>query len=148
MYKMVLQDVEECPKKARKLWCYKFTELQKSLFVQARYHSGGQMPLSTASWNSRCSCGSGFLLLDVFSRKPLWSKNKTIHGLKDPHEYSSRIYPLCWQYLTQDIWEVHRLYEVSTFTWQLPSDDCWFLCFPSLSISTSMDVGYLISLLL
>ena len=31
MYKMVLQDVEECPKKAGKLWWYKFTELQKSL---------------------------------------------------------------------------------------------------------------------
>jgi len=75
-------------------------------------------------------------------------KIETIQGSKDPHEYSSRIYPLCWQYLTQDIWEVHRLYEVSPFTWQLPSDDCWFLCFPSLSISTSMDVGYLISLLL
>ena len=47
-------------------------------------------------------------------------KIETIQGLKDPHEYSSRIYPLCWQYLTQDIWEVHRLYEVSPFTWQLP----------------------------
>ena len=85
------------------------------------------MSLSTASWNSRCSCGSGFLLLDVFKGKPLWSNKETIQGLKDPYEYSSRIYSLCWQYLTQDLWEVHRLYEVSPFTWQLPSDDCWFL---------------------